>query len=172
MYLACGIGSNDSNGGIEVLTFVGEIGNGSGIDGQQQGVGGLKPASCHYLVIEIVQHVFVFAYLLGHVVVGSIDIETCADSTIDKVDNVKRLGVFVELVVDFLIFLVSDLACLVKEGVALFKGGSGEKKTPLFLMVIDVRFNGWNVRRSDNLRLNMLRQTEEDEQTQEPLRQK
>ena len=59
-----------------------------------------------------------------------------------------------------------------KKGVALFKGRSGKKEAPLFLMVIDIRFNGWNIRRSDDLRLNMLRQRQEDEQTQAPLRQK
>ena len=71
------------------------MGNSPGIDGKQQRVGTFYAPTLDDLLIEVFEHRLILAYLLRNIIIGAIDIESCADGAIHKVNDVKGTGVLV-----------------------------------------------------------------------------
>ena len=74
-HLTTGICGKDTDGGIQVLTLFGKVDDSTAIDEQQQRVGTLDTTTLDNLLIELLQHGLVLAYLVRDIIVGAIDIK-------------------------------------------------------------------------------------------------
>ena len=99
-----------------------------------------------HLGIKLIQHLFVVSDTLADACIGVLGIQYSPQGLVHHIDDVKSTGVFVKVDIDFLVFHRRVPAVFVQQTVAVFQGGTGQQQAALFLVVVDIRLNGGNVK--------------------------